>query len=104
LRKSFSVPFSAYDLTADDRGRVYLSGEARDWTDVAAVDAEQGAVLARWGGIWTRSLLRLSADQKRLYVATQGVNPGSADALVLPARPEENPALYPAPAPHAPAL
>ena len=75
LRKSFGVPFSAYDLTADDRGRVYLSGEARDWTDVAAVDAEQGAVLARWGGIWTRSLLRLSADQKRLYVATQGAGP-----------------------------
>jgi WD40 repeat protein len=97
-RIPFTVPFSAYDVTADNRGRIYLSGVAGDWTEVAVVDAGQGSVLARWGGIWTRSLLHLSTDEKRLYIATQGVTPGSIDAAVLPSRLDEKPSIYRSPA------
>jgi hypothetical protein len=91
VQKTFTIPFGAYGAVADDRGRLYLSGESRDYAEVAAADTK---VLARWGGIWTRSLIRMSADQKRLYIATQGVTPGSIDALVLPARLDDKPALY----------
>src|SRR5262249_41607075 len=83
IEKSFTVPFGGYDLAADDRGRLYLSGESRDYAEIAVADMK-GTVLSRWGGIWTRSLLRLSADQKRLYIGTQGVTPGSIDGVVLP--------------------
>jgi WD40 repeat protein len=97
IEKTFSVPFGGYDLAADDRGRLYLSGDSRDYAEIAVADM-RGTVLSRWGGIWTRSLLRLSADQKRLYIATQGVTPGSIDGLVLPLRLEDKPAIYRSPA------
>src|SRR5439155_21309488 len=94
LRKTLSVAVAGYDVAADDRGRIYVSGGAGGWTDIAAISASSGEVLARWGGIWARSRLRLSADQKRLYIATPVVHPASIDALVLPGRLDEKPALY----------
>jgi WD40 repeat protein len=97
VRKKLQVDFRPYDLAADDRGRVYLSGGRGDWTDVAVVDAARGTV-ARWGGVWNRSFVRLSADQKRLYVSTQGVTPGVLEALVVPERVEDKPAQYRSPA------
>jgi WD40 repeat protein len=98
VRKTFSVAVAAFDIAADDRGRVYLSGARGDWTDVAVLDTASGEVVGRWGGVWAKSFLRLSADQKRLYIATQGVQPGSLDALVLPGKPDEKPATYRSPA------
>src|SRR5262249_39867997 len=89
---------AAFDVAADDRGRVYLSGARGDWTDVAVLDTARGEVVARWGGVWAKSFLRLSADQRRLYFATQGVSPGSTDAPVLPGRPDDQPATYRSPA------
>jgi hypothetical protein len=58
------------------------------------VDPAKEAVVARWGGVWTRSFLQLSADGKRLYVSSQGVTPGTLDALPLPERPDDKPAAY----------
>jgi WD40 repeat protein/mono/diheme cytochrome c family protein len=97
-RKSFEIVAVPYDVAADDRGRIYLSGGAGDWTDVAVVDARTGQILARWGGVWTRSLLRLSSDQRKLLAATQGVTPGSVDAFSIPARFDEKPKPTPSPA------
>ena len=97
MQKTFSIPFGAYDLVADDRDRLFLAGLGRDYAEVAVTDTN-GAVLSRWGGIWTRSLIKLSADQKRLYVATQGVTPGSIDGFVLPSRLDDKPAPYRSPA------
>jgi hypothetical protein len=81
VRKTLSVAVAAFDVAADDRGRVYLSGARGDWTNVAVLDTTSGEVVGRWGGVWAKSFLRLSADQKRLYIATQGVQPGSLDLL-----------------------
>src|SRR5262249_3657532 len=64
----------------------------------AILDTVSGELVARWGGVWAKSFLRLSADQKRLYVATQGVHPGSIEALVIPGKLEEKPASYRSPA------
>ena len=84
LRKDFTVPAAPYDVAVSDAGLAFVSGGDGDWTDVSVVDAAKEAIVARWGGVWNRSFLRLSADQKRLYVSSQGVKPGTLDALPLP--------------------
>jgi hypothetical protein len=91
LRKSFAVPATAYDVAANDAGLVFLSGVGRDWTEIAAIDTARQEVVARWGGVWTRSFLHLSRDQRRLYCSSQGVTPGTLEALVLPRKPDEQP-------------
>ena len=99
LRHDFTVPISPYDVAVSDAGLAFVSGGDGDWTDVAVVDAAKEAVVARWGGVWNRSFLRLSADQKRLYVSSQGVKPGTLDALPLPEQVGDKPAAYRAAAP-----
>ncbi len=94
LRKDFTVPSAPYDAALSDGGLVFLSGGDGDWTDVSVVDAAKEAIVARWGGVWTRSFVHLSADQKRLYVSSQGVKPGVLDALPLPETLAERPAAY----------
>jgi WD40 repeat protein/mono/diheme cytochrome c family protein len=94
LRHDFTVPASPYDVAVSDAGLVFVSGGDGEWTDVAVVDAAREAVVGRWGGVWTRSFLRLSADQKRLYVSSQGVKPGTLDVLPLPEKLGDRPAAY----------
>jgi hypothetical protein len=81
-------------VAAGDGGLVFVSGAKGEWTDVAAVDTARGRVVARWGGVWNRSFLRLSPDHKRLYYSTQGVTPGHLDALVIPKKLDERPVTY----------
>ncbi len=99
LRKSFAVDAASFDVAAADNGLVFVSGGSGDWTDVSVIDVAKEAVVTRWGGVWTRSYLQLSTDQKRLYYSSQGVTPGTLDALVLPKQVDEKPATYRAPAP-----
>ncbi len=100
LRHDFTVPAAPYDVAVSDAGLAFISGGDGDWTDVSVVDAAKEAIVARWGGVWNRSFLRLSPDQKRLYVSSQGVKPGTLDALPLPGRGEvtsplrDKPAAY----------
>jgi len=49
--------------------------------------------------VWNRSFVQLSPDQKRLYVSSQGVKPGTLDALPLPGKIDDKPAAYRAVAP-----
>src|SRR5258708_2257318 len=99
LQKSFAVDAAAYDVAATDNGLVFVSGGSGEWTDVSVIDVTKETVVARWGGVWTRSFLQLSADQKRLYYSSQGVSPGTLDALVLPKQLDDKPVTYRAPAP-----
>jgi WD40 repeat protein/mono/diheme cytochrome c family protein len=94
LRKSFTVAAAAYDLAASDSALAFLSGAGGDWTDVAVLDLGKQTVVNRWGGVWTRSFLRLSKDQRRLYVSSQGVTPGTLEAFVLPTKLDEPPTSY----------
>jgi WD40 repeat protein/mono/diheme cytochrome c family protein len=100
LRKEIAVGlgFDGYDVAAGN-GRAYVSGGARDFADIAVVDLESGKWVTSWGGVWTRSLLRLSGDGKRLYVSSQGVTPGTLEALVLPEKPDDKPPTYKADVP-----
>ena len=94
IRKSFWVDVAAYDVAANDAGLLFLSGSKGEWSDVAVVDLAKEAVVTRWGGVWNRSFVQLSADQKRLYVSSQGVSPGTLDALVIPTKFDDKPATY----------
>ncbi len=91
------LPERGYDLVLSDGGIAYVSGAGAEWTDVSVVDLHKGELKARWSGVWSKSFLGLSADGRRLYVSSQGVVPGTLDALVLPARTNEQPLRYRAP-------
>jgi hypothetical protein len=94
--KQFRVDANAYDIAAADNGLIFLSSRSGGWADVAVVDWKKGKMVGRWGGVWTNSLLRLSMDQSRLYVSSQGVSPGKLEAFPIPVRLEEKPTSYPA--------
>ena len=91
LRVQFRVDVSPYDIAATDAGLIFLSGESGGWADVAVVDVKKQALIARWGGVWNRSLLQLSAGQDRLYVSSQGVSPGKLEAFPIPTKLEDKP-------------
>jgi hypothetical protein len=104
LRKTFAVDVAPYDVAASDAGLVFVSGATGDWTEVAVIDADKGTVVTRWGGVWNRSFLQLAPDQRRLYYSSQGVTPGTLDALVLPGKLDEKPVTYRAAVPAKQAL
>jgi mono/diheme cytochrome c family protein len=92
VRRQFSAPILAHDAVALDGGILLVSGVAADWADVAVIDSGKQTVLARWGGVWTRSALALSGTARRLFVSSRGVSPGTLESFPLPARWEDRPA------------
>jgi WD40 repeat protein len=85
---------AGYDLALGERGRAFVSGAAEEWTTVSVVDVQKRTLLATWGGVWSKSFVRLSSDGGRLYVSSQGVVPGSLDAFVLAAKDSEQAVSY----------
>ena len=94
LRKAFTVAAVPYDVAVSDAGLVFVTGGDSEWTDVAVVDSAKEAIVARWGGVWNHSFIQLSPDQKRLYVSSQGVKPGTLDVLPIPGKIDDKPAAY----------
>jgi hypothetical protein len=90
-RKKFKLDLSPFDIAAADNGLLFLSGETGGWTDVAVVDAKKQSIVGRWGGVWNRSFIQLSADQSRVYASTQGVNPGKIEGFPIPVKLDEKP-------------
>jgi WD40 repeat protein len=91
LKKSFTVEVSAYDVATGDNGLVFVSGARGAWADVGVIDVGRQAVVGRWGGVWARSLLRLTPDGQRLYHSSQGVTPGTLERFDLPSKPADKP-------------
>jgi WD40 repeat protein len=91
VRERFHVDVQACDIAASDGGLIFLSGRSGGWADVAVVDWKKERIAGRWGGVWTNSLLRLSGDQLRLYVSSQGVSPGKLEAFPIPVKLDEKP-------------
>jgi WD40 repeat protein len=91
LRKKFSIDVRAYDVVAAKEDLLLASSVARDWADIAVIDTKAESVLSRWGGVWTKSLLALSPGERRLYVSSQGVSPGTLELFPLPPRWYEQP-------------
>jgi WD40 repeat protein/mono/diheme cytochrome c family protein len=94
VRTRFRIDSKPYDIAASNSGLLFLSGDGGGWTDIAVVDTNKQTIAGRWGGFWNRSLVLLAADQSRVYVASQGVNPGKLEGLPIPAKLDEKPTAY----------
>jgi WD40 repeat protein/mono/diheme cytochrome c family protein len=97
-RREIPLEKPGYDLAlANDKA--YVSGNDDDWSEVKVFDLASGKLLNRHAGVWTQSLIELAADGKRLYHSSQGVTPGTLEALYLGDRPEQPAATGKAPQP-----
>ncbi|MDW8266024.1 MAG: c-type cytochrome domain-containing protein [Gemmataceae bacterium] len=94
LDRSFPLPFQGYDLAVRDDGTLWLTGGGHGWTDLVVADAASGTLRNRWGNVWSRTILRLTPQQDRLYLSSQGVSPGHIDGMVLPQSLEERPKAH----------
>jgi hypothetical protein len=97
LVKTFTVDALPYDVTAGNNGLLFVTGAGGDWTEIAVVDANRQSVMARWGGVWARSFVKLTPDATRLYYSSQGVSPGKVEGLVIPKKLDERPPAYASP-------
>jgi WD40 repeat protein len=79
-RPAISLSFRPYDVAVGD-GEAFVSDAQSDWTSVAAIPLVKGKQRRDVGTVWGRSLLALSRDGKRLFASSQGVVPGTLDAL-----------------------
>jgi hypothetical protein len=95
--KNFTVAAEPYDVAAGNDGLLFLTGAAAGWTEIAVVDVNKPALVARWGGVWGRSFLKPTPDGTRLYFSSQGVSPGKVEGLVIPKKLDEKPAAYASP-------
>jgi WD40 repeat protein len=93
LRRTVTVAETPYDVAISDKGLAFLSGGAGEWTEVAVLNLHTETIVARWAGVWVRSFLQLSPDQRRLYCSSQGVAPGTLDFFTIPSRLDEKAAL-----------
>jgi WD40 repeat protein/mono/diheme cytochrome c family protein len=98
LRVTVRVEANPHDIAMTDGGLIFLTGGGGGWADVAVMDLAKASIVGRWGGVWNNSLVRLSADQKRVYVASQGVNPGKVEGFPIPVKLDEKPTPTVAPA------
>ncbi len=98
VTKNILIAAEPYDGTATDAGLLYVSGAGSDWSEVSVVDTVRAdGIVARYGGVWNRSLVRLSPAGDRLFLSTQGVSPGSLESLFLPGKLDDKPVQYKAP-------
>lgn len=79
-RADLHLSLRPYDVAVGE-GRVYLSSAESDWTHVTMVPLDKATAARDLGTVWGRSFLSLSRDGKRLYSSSQGVIPGTLDAL-----------------------
>jgi hypothetical protein len=73
-RRRIAVEPTAFDLAADNAGRLFVS-EAGQWTSITVVDARHdGAVLGRWNPrLHGLVYLQLTPDATRLYVGSSSL-------------------------------
>ncbi len=69
VTNTFAIEFDPYDMEADDKGRLFITGGSGAWSSIAVVDVARKALIAKWANIETKSVLRISPDRKRLYLA-----------------------------------
>jgi hypothetical protein len=86
MKKLADVPLSAaaYDVAVRDDGVVLASGEGPEWTRIEAVDLDAKKSLGTFGSAWGKSLLAATPEGGRVYVSSQGVIPGTLEALAVP--------------------
>jgi hypothetical protein len=85
VRRVINVDADPYDIQATNDGIVYISGGSGQFTEVTVVETKKSrSVVGRWKGVYRGSSLRVSADQKRLYISTQNLSPPSVTSWMIP--------------------
>ena len=93
IRRTVRVGHDPADIQANDSGLVYLSGGSGQHTQVVVVNMREGqSIVARWPGVYMGARIRLSPDQRRLFVTGTGSSP-QTEAWLLPAKLSEKPAV-----------
>jgi hypothetical protein len=83
--KTALIELDPADIQANDREQVYVSGGSNQLTVIAVVDmSKTRAIVGRWKGVYMGASIRLTSDQKRLYVGSRGISPASAACWILP--------------------
>jgi DNA-binding beta-propeller fold protein YncE len=86
LKKTINVAVDPFDMAVTKEGIVFVTGYGGVRSEITVVDVEKDtAVIATWKGIPTSSCLKLSADEKCLYVGSWKSGPGTVAVLPLPA-------------------
>ena len=87
VRRTAAIAHDPYDIQANDAGLVFVSGGSGQHTQVAVVNMnDRQSIVARWPGVYMGARIRLSPDQKRLFIAGTG-SPHQIEAWRLPANP-----------------
>ncbi len=70
VRRSVAIEPTAFDLAADNGGRLFVT-EVGQWTSITVVDSRQGETIGHWNPrMHGRIYLQVTPDATRLYLGT----------------------------------
>jgi hypothetical protein len=85
LDKTLDLPIDPFALDATNAGLVFASGGSGTRTEIAVLDITKAEpVIALWKGVTVGCWIRLSVDQKHLYLSNWRARPAVLTALPLP--------------------
>jgi sugar lactone lactonase YvrE len=84
LEKIFQVRGGHSDIQAADDGRVFLNSSEGQWTNVQIFEVTKEAPPRPWAGIYHSNCIRLSPDQRRLYVSCWHLSPSNITSYYVP--------------------
>ena len=91
VRREVRIPIDPSDIQAGDAGLVFVTGGSNQHTAIAVVKMnESGRLVARWGGVFMGTRVRLSPDRSRLFLAPT-TTPPSVETWLLPENMSESP-------------
>src|SRR5262249_43273501 len=83
--RKVAVAADPFEMDVRDDGLVFLSGGSGKQSEVTVVDLDQAdPVVARWKGVPSGAVVRLSPDQKHLYVSHWRATPAAVSRWALP--------------------
>lgn len=80
LLEPFLLSFAPGDVAVDARNRIYVVPHGRDH-DMAVIKPETGDITESRCNNCYRGMLQMSSDGQTMYLATQGLSPGSLEQL-----------------------
>jgi hypothetical protein len=93
VRRKAVITHDPYDIQANDAGIVFASGGSGQHTQIAVVDRKvTQSIIARWPGVYMGTRIRLSPDQRRLFIALPG-QPPQIECWLLPDKLSEKPIM-----------
>lgn len=83
VTSTFVIKFDPFEMAANDSGQVYITGGSGQWSKLVVVDIKKKSIVGQLAGPYMGSNLRMTPEGKRLYFSTNGLSPGSMEAVWL---------------------